>query len=86
MADTAKIARQPLALGLQQWGPLPGTVDLFLLWDGPGGGIYLTNAAGSYMRPVQHPAASGTYQTVREAKRAVTAFAAEVTEGGGHDG
>lgn len=75
-----KITRRPLAFGITRWGPLPGTGDMHVLWDGPGCGLFLyardperTRALGS---PIRHPSASGRYQTVKEAEKAVQAFVA----------
>lgn len=71
-----KVARQPLAFGMTRWGPLPDTMDLFLFWGGPGDGIYLHKGDAGAHKRVRYEPASGTYQTTREAQRAVDAFTA----------
>lgn len=71
-----RLPRKPLAFGITRWGPLPETADLFLLWDGPDGGIYLLKGENGPHLPVRHPSASGTYATLLEAERAVEAFVA----------
>lgn len=79
-----RIARHPLAFGMTKWGPLPGTADMHILWDGPGSPLYLhatdperSQAPG---RRIEHPAARGTYQTVKQAEQAVRALAAAFEE------
>jgi len=73
------LQRKPLAFGITKWGPLPGSESAYLLWDGPGAGLYFyakdpeDPATGSGRR-IMHPSANGTYQTVREAGAAVQAF------------
>ena len=36
-----KLQRHPYAFGITSWGPLPGTADMHVQWDGPGTGLYL---------------------------------------------
>jgi hypothetical protein len=72
--------RHPLAFGITHWGPLPGTEGTHVQWDGPGGGMYLypcspERASVPGMR-IRHETAAGTYDTLRQAERAVTAFIA----------
>lgn len=74
--DAIKVARQPLAFGITRWGPLPETADLYLFWGGPGDGMYLTKGDGSPHKRIEHPSASGTYDTVKHAQAAVDAFVA----------
>lgn len=74
-----KLRRHPLAWGITSWGPLPGTEDLHVMWDGPGSGLFLAKGdpgAVELRKPIRHPSASGTYQTLREAEKAASAFAA----------
>lgn len=76
--------RHPLAFGITYWGPLPGTADMHVQWDGPGSGLYLCpcnpqTASGPGMR-VRHVSAGGTYATVREAEKALAAFIAAGTD------
>jgi hypothetical protein len=82
MSQNRPVNRHPLAFGMTKWGPLPGTGDMWIMWDGPGAGLYLHAtdpckpsqvAAGIRVR---HPAASGDYDTVRSAEAAVFALAA----------
>lgn len=68
------VQRQPLAFGMTRWGPLPATTDLFLFWGGPGDGIYLHKGNDGPQKRVRHQSASGTYDTARQAQRAVDAF------------
>lgn len=79
-----RLQRHPLAFGITYWGPLPGTADMHVQWDGPGGGLYLyaSDPATSTLpgRRISHPAAAGTYATMGEAERAVHAFVAAGTE------
>jgi hypothetical protein len=76
----AKLARHPLAFGITYWGPLPGTSDAHVQWDGPGSGLYFypSDPSGGTSLPlrIRHASAAGTYQTVRDAERAVRAFLA----------
>lgn len=67
-----KLTPEPLAFGITRW-LLPGTADLYLLWPGPGDGIYMAKGGGLHKR-VEHRTASGVYVTVRQAQRAVDAF------------
>jgi hypothetical protein len=69
-----KLARHPLAWGMTRWGPLPETKDLYLFWGGPGSGIYLEHGQDGPQQPVRHASASGTYDTAKQAQRAVEAF------------
>ena len=73
---TSKLARRPLAWGMTRWGPLPETEDLYLFWDGPGSGIYLEHGIDGDQIHVRHASASGTYDTPKQAQRAVDAFVA----------
>ena len=57
-----KIPRRPLAWGAWEWA-LPDS-ELTLYWGGPGEGLHLMTRG--HMRPVSHPSAGGTYQTVKE--------------------
>lgn len=81
MSAAPKVPRHPLAFGITYWGPLPGTEAMHVQWDGPGSGLFLyagdPSVAGTLPgRRIQHPSASGTYATAREAEKAVAAFAA----------
>jgi hypothetical protein len=74
------VPRHPLAFGMTWWGPLPGTERAAIMWGGPGDNLLyfpagLDSATAPWI-PVRHPAASGTYQTVAEAEKAVNAFVA----------
>lgn len=72
-----RIQRRPLAFGMEQWGPLPGTDDLYLFWGGPGDGLWLHKGwDGRHVR-VRHKSASATYDALRYAEAAVYAFVAE---------
>ena len=72
------IPRHPLAWGMTKWGPVPGTRDTWVLWDGPGAGLYshATDPAkpGSQGMRIRHPAAAAEYATLAEAEAAVMAF------------
>jgi hypothetical protein len=70
-----KLTPEPLAFGIARW-LLPGTTDLYLLWPGPGDGIYMVkgDGRGGLHKRVEHRTASGVYATVRQAQRAVDAF------------
>ncbi len=76
--EKIKLPRQPLAWGMQQWGPVPGTSRIYLMWDGPGSGIYVyvgdPQAQGSLGHRVEHPTADGTYDDLKSAQKAVDAF------------
>jgi hypothetical protein len=79
--SAVKVPRHPLAFGITYWGPLPGTAAMHIMWDGPGSGLFLyggdPSAAGTPQgRRIEHPSASGTYATAREAEKAVAAFVA----------
>jgi hypothetical protein len=75
--------RHPLAFGITYWGPLPGTDAMHVQWDGPGSGLYLYHAnpetAASPGQRIVHPAASGTYATVKQAEQALARFIAAGT-------
>jgi hypothetical protein len=75
-----RLQRHPLALGITYWGPLPGTADMHVQWDGPGAGLYLYSCNPEAARVpgmrIRHPAASGAYDTLKAAERAASAFAA----------
>lgn len=75
------VPRHPLAWGMVKWGPLPDTRDMWIMWDGPGDGLYLyacdperAASASSPGRRIQHPAASSVYSTVAAAEKAVMEF------------
>lgn len=77
------VPRHPLGWGMTKWGPLPGTRDMWILWGGPGDGLemYASDPSTSTIaqgggRPIRHPSASGTYDTVDAAEKAVMAFIA----------
>jgi len=77
-ATTRKVPRQPLAFGMQKWGPLPDTDHLFLVWDGPGGHVYLTDDRKPAVAglPVRHPSLRGTFDSLRDVERGVSEFVA----------
>ena len=74
------VQRHPLAWGMTMWGPLLGTEDMWILWDGPGAGLYLHAADpskggnGNLGIRIRHASASGTYGTAAQAEKAVNAF------------
>jgi hypothetical protein len=76
--------RHPLAFGITYWGPLPGTADMHVQWDGPGSGLYLypgnPASATSPGMLIRHESASGTFATLRAPERALAAFIAAGTE------
>jgi hypothetical protein len=74
------VKRQPLALGMFRWGPLPDTTDLFLFWGGPGDGLHLTKGENGPHKRVTHHTASGIHATVQDAQQAVDAFVAAYEE------
>jgi hypothetical protein len=79
-ASPAKIAKQPLAFGMWAWPDLPAT-RCQITWDGTLGnpaGAPLMFGHGSTWRPITHPAANGTYTTIKDADAAVQAFCAAV--------
>jgi len=78
---TPALPRRPLAWGMQQWGPLPGTTGMYLLWDGPGSGLFLVCGDGHH-KPIEHPTANGVYNTVKAAGAAAQSFAAAGDETG----
>lgn len=74
-----KLPRHPYAFGITSWGPLPDTADMHVQWDGPGTGLYLYASnpeSGNPGMRIRHPSASGTYDTLRDAEKAVNAFVA----------
>jgi hypothetical protein len=80
------VDRHPLAFGMTKWGPLPGTRDAYLLWDGPGAGLYYHAAdpdkpgQAAAGRRVRHQSANGEYATVKAAEAAVFALVAVYRE------
>jgi len=83
-----KVPRRPLAFGMWEWGPLPGS-SMRITWDGTLGnpaGARLLFGVGNTWRPITHPAASGVYQTVKDADAAVQAFTAAVLKAEEEDG
>jgi hypothetical protein len=71
-----RVRREPLAFGITLWGPVPGAhEDSRIMWDGPGSGL-CWQAPRMPGLPIRHPAASGTYQTLRQADRAARRFIA----------
>ena len=77
----ARLARHPLAWGMQRFGPLPETEDLFLFWGGGGDGLYMVKGDGPHQR-IMHHTASGTYATVADAQRAAEALRGRVLRRG----
>lgn len=79
-AGAGRVPRRPTAWGGQVWGPIPGTRDAHLMWDGPGDGLmyYPRNPAeaGAAGLTVRHGAVSGTYQTLAQADRMARRFIA----------
>jgi hypothetical protein len=75
-----RLARQPLAWGMQMWGPLPASCST-LFWGGPGDGLYLVTA--DRHQRIRHPSAAGTYDTIKAASNAALAFARAGLEGEG---
>ena len=82
--SAATLRRQPLAFGITVWGPLPETSDYYVMWDGPGSGLYFCagdpGVAGTPRKRIEHSTASGIYATPKEADRAARAFVASVTD------
>ena len=76
----ARVRRRPTAWGGQVWGPIPGTRDAHLMWDGPGDGLMFyavsPDKPEAIGRRVEHRAASGTYQKLAEADRIARRFIA----------
>jgi len=72
--------RHPLAFGITWWGPLPGTDAMSVQWDGPGCGLYLypcsPETATVPGTRIRHAAAGSTYDTLRQAERALAALIA----------
>lgn len=58
------------AMGGVEWH----TPSAVYVWFGPGGGLYLK--FGESLTRIEHPAASGTYETSAAARRALDAFLA----------
>jgi hypothetical protein len=73
----AKLAKSPLAFGMWQWGPLPGSAGLCLFWEGAGSGLELHREGGKHMRPVEHQAGRGPFTTVKQADAAAQALYAD---------
>ncbi len=80
--QAAMMRRQPLAWGMQEWGPLPGSALLYLFWGGPGDGLELHHKGSGSMQRVQHETARGPFQTVKEADTAARAFVRAGLEAG----
>lgn len=78
--SAVKLQRHPLAFGITYWGPLPGTEDMYIQWDGPAGGLYLYKGSpetpGAQGIRIRHESASGTYGFVNQAEKAIAAFVA----------
>jgi hypothetical protein len=76
-----KVRRHPLAFGITKWGILPGTRDMWIMWDGPGSRLrmYATDPEqpGAQGIVIEHPLARDVYDTVAAADKAVQALAAE---------
>ena len=77
-----KLQRHPYAMGITSWGPLPDTENMYIMWDGPGSGLYLyphdpdlASSAALGMR-IRHTSASSLYGTLKQAGKAVHAFVA----------
>lgn len=72
------VDRRPLAFGIVKWGPLPGTGDMWVMWDGPGAQLFAyasdPDRHGSLGQRIRHPSANGHYATVAQAEAAVFAF------------
>lgn len=74
--EAAKVRREPLALGVTLWGPVPGAnPESRIMWDGPGSGLFWQLPSGPGL-PIRHRAVSGPYRTLREADRAARRFIA----------
>jgi hypothetical protein len=84
MSATAKLSRRTSPTGLTVWGPLPDSTGMFILWPGPGGGLNLCvgdpSEVGTSVTRIEHPTASGTYDTRKQAQAAVEAFTAAAGE------
>lgn len=64
--------------GMVIW-PVPGSDRMSIIWPGPGIGLLLgmdADKPGGSMTPIEHPTASGTYQTRKQATKAAEAFIA----------
>lgn len=71
----AAVRREPLAWGMQQWGPIPGADPASrIVWNGPGEGLHW-QAAGHQIA-IRHRAVLGPFTTVRDADRAARRFIA----------
>lgn len=74
------VPRHPLAFGMTKWGPLPGTIDAWIFWGGPGDPLNFCPSdpdkpgGSTQFQEIQHAAANGTFQTVAEAEAAVNRF------------
>jgi hypothetical protein len=84
-AVTAGMRERRYPTGLTTWGPLPDTGIMHILWPGPGSGLFLVigqpDTVGVPMTRIEHPSASGSYDSRAEARKAVHAFIA--ADGGG---
>lgn len=84
MNASGRLPRHPLAFGITYWGPVPGTKDAHLMWDGPGAGIVAypgdPTLPGATGQQVAHPSANKAYDTLADAERAVHDFAAIFSE------
>jgi hypothetical protein len=80
-AGARLVPRHPLAWGMVKWGPLPGTRDMWIFWEGPGAGLRLyardSDKTDSIGRGIEHPTASSTYVKLADAEKAVMAFIRE---------
>lgn len=77
--------RQISPTGLTQWS-LPNSEPVHamsLIWPGPGSGLNLginANVPGGSMSRIEHPSASGTYDTRKDAEAAVQRFIAALDQ------
>ncbi len=55
---------------------------LEVMWIGPGGGLHIgtPRRPGGITTPIRHPSADGTYNTLKEAQKALDAFIAAAEE------
>lgn len=73
-----RLRERPYPTGLTVFGPVPGADLTFVMWPGPGSGLFLvigdpdTTEAG--MARIERPSADGTYDTQVAARRAARAF------------
>jgi hypothetical protein len=68
--------------GLTVWS-LPGSDVMSVVWLGPGAGLSLgfnVDQPGGTMARIEHPSASGTFDTRKQAEKAVAAFIAASAE------